>query len=99
VISHSRAGPREVYSAIRGAWKLDLRTDAGGVIDRRELFDFERDPHHLMDVASRHPDEVAELEAAIQSYRQQTHRLRLESAESGVDPRARERLRSLGYVD
>jgi arylsulfatase A-like enzyme len=99
VVSHSRAGPRAVYSAIRGSWKLDLRTDAEGRTDRRELFDLERDPYHLRDLAPSHPQEVAQLETAIEAYRAKTRTLRLEDEKPVGDLRVRERLRTLGYVD
>jgi arylsulfatase A-like enzyme len=99
VVSHSRAGPRAVYSAILGSWKLDLRTDAEGRTDRRELFDLERDPYHLRDLALSHPEQVAELETAIEAYRAKTRTLRLEGEKPGGDLRVLERLRRLGYVD
>lgn len=99
VLSHSRAGAHQVYSAIGGVFKLDLLTDAEGGVERRELFDFERDPEHLRNLAAQHPREVARLERAIETYREQTRQLRLEAASPDVDPRVRERLRSLGYED
>ena len=80
-------------------WRLVVEADTG----LRRLFDLERDPAELDDVAAAHPEAVEELATALA---QQEERDRALRAHLGVEAQAQplelevlEELRALGYID
>ena len=78
-------------------WKLVLR--GPNRIDRRaQLYDLERDPLELDDVAERHPVRVGYLATLIRSELGQRPDGR-ESEKIDLDDATAERLRALGYLD
>lgn len=86
------------YSAVRGAFQLALLVGSDGMRER-SLYDLVADPGATRDVAGAHPDIVRELEAAIDSHREREAGLALTRTPGAVDPRLRERLQALGYLD
>jgi arylsulfatase A-like enzyme len=78
-------------AALRGErWKLV------GDGEARELFDLRADPGETTDLAGRHAERAAELQALLEAKQARQGQRMLEPAP--VDPRLRETLRALGYV-
>jgi hypothetical protein len=85
-------------------WKLfEIHHRGDGI--RHLLFDLAADPFELTDVSARQPEVVAQLAAelasAFEQQRQRGNRLRKgEALATGpADPRLREQLEALGYVE
>jgi len=88
----------QVYSAIRWPWKLDLRLPRSGPVTR-SLVHLEEDPGEEADLTPSHPEIVASLEAALGRWRARELELLLGPGTVEIDPRVREQLRNLGYVE
>jgi arylsulfatase len=85
-------------------WKLfEIERKQGGA--RRLLFDLQADPFELTDVSAQHPEVTeqlaAELKASLEKQRQRGMVLRAGEAPTTTpaNPRLREELKALGYVD
>ncbi|NNE43303.1 MAG: sulfatase-like hydrolase/transferase, partial [Gemmatimonadetes bacterium] len=85
-LNYNWAGLRSVR---RGRWKL---IDAPAP----ELYDLANDPGETRNVAGDHPDQVAQLRAALEAHYARGGELPAEAA--GIDPEVREQLERLGYV-
>ena len=78
-----------------GQFKLQLAVETG----KAELFDLASDPGETTDVARRHSEVSAELEARLLAWLS-TQSDRLENAEpQQVEDRVREKLKALGYIN
>lgn len=94
------AATRPTFVLTTTRWKL-LHPPKGN----RLLFDLESDPYELKDVATDHPDVVAQLgkllleEIDRQERRRELHRRGVHATASDIDPQILEELRALGYVD
>jgi arylsulfatase A-like enzyme/tetratricopeptide (TPR) repeat protein len=65
---------------------------------RRELYDTQRDPGELHDIAAANPGRADTLERVLRTSAAQTSAHREPTAPRPIDPDVEERLRSLGYV-
>jgi len=70
-------------------WKLIVTPYRGQV----ELYDLQRDPAELVDVASEHPERVEEMRRELARWRGEELRIG-----ARIDPEVLRRLRSLGYL-
>jgi arylsulfatase A-like enzyme len=82
----------ESWSVLRWPWHLIHNPGRGSA-----LYDVERDPLELHDLAAEHPEHTATLEAEV--IRHFTEIPRAREADGPVDERLMEQLRSLGYVE
>jgi arylsulfatase len=88
----------QVYSGIRWPWKLDLHLPRNGPVERR-LFHLEQDPGEKTDLAPDRREIVASLEVELERWRARELELLLGPEAVEIDPRVREQLRNLGYVE
>jgi len=82
-------------------WKLIRNAERPEDRPEYELFDHEKDPLDLANVAEQHPDKVAELSKLLDSWHLWVKERRLPTdteLTQGVSGEELERLRSLGYV-
>ncbi len=100
VVSFGFGTDVEVYTAVRGPWKLDVVLDrrSGESIESR-LYDLRSDPDELHDVADAHPGETRDLSRAVQLWREREDSMVLSDEAEIADPAVREQLRSLGYIE
>ena len=85
---------------IADGWKL-IRNDP--VVEGKsefELYDHRKDPLNLNDLASAHPERVAELAGMLTAWQERATAARLDDSalEADLDAAELERLRDLGYV-
>lgn len=94
--------PHDSYSIVLDGWKLIQNENQAEDWPEFELYDHEKDPINLNDVAENHPDIVANLSAELQTFREWAVSLRpppdTEAIESLSDEEIA-RLRSLGYIN
>lgn len=85
-----------------GGWKLVERRAQPADPPTLELYETARDPLDQRDVAAANPEKVRELAAALEAWRAETARTKLEvvaPSDTATTPEELERLRSLGYVE
>jgi arylsulfatase A-like enzyme len=85
-----------------GGWKLVERRAQPADLPILELYETGNDPLDATDVAAANPEKVRELAAALEAWRAETARTKLEIVAPGdtaTTPEELERLRSLGYVE
>jgi arylsulfatase A-like enzyme len=87
-------GDLHLWAAIEGPWKLVQLGDKDSV-----LFNLERDPGELEDVAAKHPDIVERLEHALRGFRVETFGTPEDAIDVVLDDELIEEMRALGYVD
>ena len=87
---------------IDGAWKLIYRDQAGKAgLKPVELYDRRTDRRETTDVAGRNPEVAKKLMADVTQWiegQKQVRKLLGAGGKATLDPRAIERLRSLGYL-
>ncbi len=81
-----------MFSVRTDRWKL-IATKAG---ERYELYDLEQDPRELDDLASRRPQELAEMKRLLLVWKAGLHPVRSEAAV--LDQETTEDLKALGYI-
>lgn len=77
----------------RAPWKLIVRSD-----DQMELYDLQRDPDELRDLAPQRSDVVAELGSMLDRFEDSVEP-RFDVGTEERDPELLERLRALGYIE
>ena len=65
----------------------------------KSLFDLESDPTETENLAASRPDDVAELDGALDTWKADHHDPARRAADGRVDRQTRERLRALGYTE
>jgi hypothetical protein len=70
-----------------------------GTAAEHALYHLANDPGELENLVHEHPVIVAQLEAAVRSHRDREIALSHKKRKISLDPRTREHLQSLGYVD
>ena len=94
--------PHDSYSIVLDGWKLIQNENQAEDWPEFELYDHEKDPINLNDVAEDHPDIVANLSAELQTFREWAVSLRPPPDTEAIESLSNEeiaRLRSLGYIN
>jgi arylsulfatase A-like enzyme len=89
------------YAIVDSPWKLIHNVVRPPGKPEFELYEFLRDPRDQTDLAAQHPEVVARLAKALESWRSAARAARLapdSSAAAGLTTEQLEKLRSLGYV-
>ncbi len=89
------------YAIVDSPWKLIHNAVRPPGKPEFELYEFLRDPRDQADVAAQHPEVVARLARALESWKSAASAARLapdSSAAAGLTTEQLEKLRSLGYV-
>ena len=84
---------RELWSAVRGDWKL-IEEDG-----RRRLYDLSTDPEELRDVASQQAEVAADLAVGVRALREAAPTDAPNTVELEIDDERLRALESLGYVE
>ena len=92
--------PRDTdsYAIVADGWKLIQHTRRPDDFPEYELFDHERDPLNLDDVAADHPERVQALASALTAWRERAESQQVAVETEGLSPEEERRLRSLGYI-
>ena len=86
------------YAIVADGWKLIQHTRRPDDFPEYELFDHERDPLNLDDVAADHPERVQALASALTAWRERAESQQVAVETEGLSPEEERRLRSLGYI-
>jgi arylsulfatase A-like enzyme len=90
------------YAIVLDGWKLVQHVGAPESKPEYELFDHERDPLNMNDVADEHPEIVTRLAGELETWREYALSLRPppdSEAIQGLSAEEIARLRSLGYIN